>query len=277
MDPMDQILRTCAPAAWASSNPTCRAPTPFCNSLKPLHSTLRLVAPSAGNANVFSFLRARQRFVEDQAASERIDGFVIWAAAVDALGRIHAGRLGRSRKHSRQCFTAALLDLAPQHQLDRVSVPLLHHDIFAVAACLREHPSFSAYRKARDTSRLWTPAEDAAATTAIATFCRPSPDLNRLFRCNVYADILYIEYRCCAVHGLELGRKTCNPFGTALPHYMNYMYPPEDPRPPEHRYRTRIVFPLAYLAAVLGEMIAQEEQECAIASYVIPPYPTLSG
>lgn len=157
-------------------------------------------------------------------------------------------------------------------------MPLLHHDIFTVAPCLREHPAFAAYRIARATSRLWTSDEDATATAAITAFCRTSPDVNRLFRNNVYADILYIEYRCCAVHGLELGRKTCNPF-SAKPeaHYMNYIYPPEDPRPPEHRYRTRIVFPLTYLAGVLGEMIELEEQACTSANYVIPPYPTLAS
>lgn len=100
--------------------------------------------------------------------------------------------------------------------------------------------------------------------------------MNRIFKSNVYADVLYTEYRCCAVHGLDLGRKTCNPFSGQLePHYMNYTYAPDDPRPPKHRYKTRIVFPLAYLATVLEEMISHEELECSSANYVIPPYPTL--
>jgi hypothetical protein len=232
-------------------------------------------APAA-NATVFSFLRARQLFVQRQSGDEGIDGFVVWAAAIDALSRVHARRLGRKRKKVRECFTGALLDLARRHQLDRVSVPLLHHDISAVAPCLREHPAFSAYRKARASSRLWTAPEDSSATAALASFCGPCPDLNRLYSNNRYADILYTEYRCCAVHGLDLGRKTCNPLSGRLePHYMNYIYPPEDPRPPEHRYRTRIVFPLSYLAAVLAEMIDAEEKECSAAQYSIPPYPTL--
>lgn len=93
---------------------------------------------------------------------------------------------------------------------------------------------------------------------------------------NRYAEILYEEYRCCAVHGLELGRKTCRPgYASSLPHYQNYTYQPHDPRLPEHRYRTRIVFPLSYLAQLLLEMVEAEEEECDAAGWAIPNYPTL--
>jgi hypothetical protein len=56
---------------------------------------------------------------------------------------------------------------------------------------------------------------------------------------------------------------------------MNYVFGKEDPRPAVHRYRTRIVFPLAYLGVLLDEMITSEEEACVAANWIIPPYPTL--
>ena len=56
---------------------------------------------------------------------------------------------------------------------------------------------------------------------------------------------------------------------------MNYHYDPQDPMPPRHRYRTRVAFPLKYLAALLRSMIDGEENACQVADWVVPPYATL--
>jgi hypothetical protein len=232
---------------------------------------------SQANASYFRFLRDRCRFVAEQAHSESIEGFVVWAAAVDALSRIHAGRVGVDIKKNRKCFTRGLVDLAPQHGLDTVSVPLLWHDIRTQAPTLAEHGAFLTYRAAARSSRLWTIEEDKHCASSIAVLKAAQSDAAKLAGGNDYASLLYLEYRCCAVHGLELGRKTCRPFDKRMePHYMNYRYSDDDQRTPEHRYRTRIVFPLIYLARLLDEMIDSEEQASAAAAWAIPAYPTLT-
>ncbi len=41
---------------------------------------------------------------------------------------------------------------------------------------------------------------------------------------NRYADLLYLEYRNPAVHGLEVGMKTSGRGLSTIPGYMNYRY-----------------------------------------------------
>jgi hypothetical protein len=228
------------------------------------------------NAHYFGFLRARQMFVMDRSAKENIEGFVVWGAAVDALCRIHAGRLGATKKGNRRCFIRGLLDLAQPHRLERTAIPLLHHDLQLAVPAAAKHSAFAAYRAAANHSRIWSATDDLGLTREVASLSSSFPPAAPSIRANSYAAILYEEYRCCAVHGLDLGRKTCNPFDPRPePHYMNYVYGKEDPRPAVHRYRTRIVFPLAYLGVLLDEMIASEEAACVTAKWLIPPYPTL--
>lgn len=233
--------------------------------------------PQEVNQGYFRFLRARQQFVTKQAAQEGIEGLVLWGAAVDALSRIHAGRTGESSSRNRQCFVRALLELVPGHKLERTAVPLLHHDLSLELPAASDHAVFTSYRAAAGASRIWNPAEDARLAARMPELLSSFPQVEKSVRRNTYAEILYGEYRCCAVHGLELGRKTCRPFEPkSEPHYMNYIYGADDRRLPKHRYRTRIVFPLSYLADVLAQMITTEEGACISVGWLIPDYPTLS-
>lgn len=234
-----------------------------------------------GNQNVFRFLRGRQAFVASQ-ENESIDGFVIWGAATDALARIHAARTGASTKGNRKCFVRALLELAPGHALGTVSLPLLHHDVRVRVLpskgqpAAADHDAFVAARQAGHDARVWATSGDLAGASQLADLRSRFPAAAKLIDQNSYAEILYESYRCCAVHALELGWKTCRPFhAEPRPHYSNYIYGDDDPRPAERRYRTRIVFPLPYLAVLLAEMIDAEEIACIAANWTIPPYATL--
>jgi hypothetical protein len=227
------------------------------------------------NASYFEFLRRRSAFVTAHAANDQIEAYVIWGAAVDALMRIHARRAGRQLAPNRRCFVDGLLELAPA--LGVVSLPLLAHDLKALAAGLSEQPPLKAYVDAAKSSRIWRIDEDTAADDLTRKLRDSQADrIRRTFDRNRYAEILYDEYRCCAVHGLELGWKTLPTFdGRIVPGYMNYRYGEEDHRPATHRYRTRIFFPLMWLAQLLGEMVDKEERACTAAGWAIPAYPTI--
>lgn len=238
------------------------------------------------NAPYFGFLRRRQEFVDMHSLHEEIEGFVLWGATVDALAQIHTRRVSPGMKGNRKRLVQALLDLAPSHALSTPSVPLLAHDLanlevnLAAARSILETPPFKSYADAQSTSRMWSASEDKSFSGELdrirALHCTC---IDKLFTSNRYADVLYEEYRCCAVHGLELGRKTCPPFGTSLtePGYMKYCYGNDDDRPEKYRYGTRIAFPLAYLARLLAEMISKEEQQCLASTWAIPSYPTLDA
>lgn len=229
------------------------------------------------NDSYFRFLRARQAFVLGEAERETIEGFIVWGAAADALSRIHGGRVGVSSKPNRRCFVRGMLDLTPGRGLERPAVPLIHHDLRLELPAAADHSVFTTYRAASGVSRIWNPEDDARLASQMPELLSKFPDAQRVVQRNSYAEILYEEYRCCAVHGLELGRKTCQPLDARIePHYMNYMYGDTDSRAAKHRYQTRIVFPLAYLAGLLTQMIEAEEEACVSAGWIIPAYPTLS-
>lgn len=227
------------------------------------------------NAGYFAFLRKRADFVIGSLPSDAIEGYLVWGAAVDALARIHARRTAQKLKPNRTCFTRAIDELLPH--LRRVSVPLLAHDLVqpgvpASTAIVRE---IEAYRGAAAHSRIWSWNEDPLLDRVLADVGTDA-NLSTLVRRNSYSQLLYEEYRCCAVHGLELGHKTfCSPEVRGAPGYMNYRYDDNDPRSREERPRTRLCFPLDFLAEALREAIDTEEHECATASFSIPAYPTL--
>jgi hypothetical protein len=155
-----------------------------------------------------------------------------------------------------------------------VSLPLLTHDLKAIAPSLAAQPPLSAYVNSHG---IWGIEQDTAAADLTRKLRASQPvTVQDTFDRNRYAEVLYDEYRCCTVHGLELGWKTVAAFDSRdVPGYMNYIYSAEDRRPVEHRYRTRIFFPLVWLAQLLQEMTGEEERACAAANWVIPAYPTL--
>ncbi len=236
-----------------------------------------VVSTRAENESVFDFLRGRYEFINEHASTATIECFVVWGATVDAITRIHAGRLKRTMTKNRQCFVRGLLDLAPGHDLSNIAVPLLSHDIsMSFGSAHDAEPFLVEYRKAVANSRIWQTSEDSTQLESVRDFENRTAAARQIVQKNSYAEILYEEYRCCAVHGLELGRKTfCPRDGIQAPHYGNYIYASNDRRLPKHRYRTRIVFPLAYLARLLDEMISNEESECNRDNWIIPDYPTL--
>jgi hypothetical protein len=229
----------------------------------------------ADNALSFEFLRRRAAFVMAHAVNDQIEAYVVWGAAVDALMRIHARRVGRKLAPNRRCFVDGLLELAPD--LGVASLPLLTHELKALAPGLSAQPPLSAYVATANSSRIWRTDEDAAADALTKKLRASQPDkVQRVFDRNRYAEILYEEYRCCAVHGLELGWKTVAAFdGRDVPGYMNYIYGAEDRRPAEYRYRTRIFFPLVWLTQLLEDITGKEERACTAANWAISAYPTL--
>lgn len=259
--------QTYAPTEHAMSTPFATTPT---------------IDAATKNASIFEFLRRRQRFVDAHIVADSIEAYVVWGATVDALARIHARRMQRSLGRNRNCFTTGLHELLPHHALDRVSIPLLTHELKAHVAASPAHAvaspaltsaPFTNYIAAAAASRLWRPDEDPPLDE-IASLAR-SKEERRLFASNRYSEVLYDEYRCCAVHGLELGRKTHSAPEMSIATYMNYRYEPGDPRPLAQRFRTRLSLPLRYLSVLLSDAIDAEERQAASARFVIPPYPTL--
>jgi len=228
------------------------------------------------NAPYFGFLRRRRDFISAHSASDSIEAYVVWGAAMAALSRIHARRKGRSLKLDRRCFTEALHELLPMRGLSRVSIPLLAHELdCANEATLLGTPPFSTYLAAVAQSRIWRAEEDTPYQN-VASLASSTKLHRRLFERNRYSEILYEEYRCCAVHGLELGQKTYSlQDASSGPTYMNYIYLSDDQRSKNQRYRTRLCFPIGFLAGLLGEAVDAEEQQSADARFCIPEYPTL--
>jgi hypothetical protein len=149
-----------------------------------------------------------------------------------------------------------------------VSLPLLAHDLGTAAPALLEQAPLRGCVAAGRASRIWSTQEDDAQAALVNQLRSSQPAMvQRLFDRNRYAEILYDEYRCCAVHGLELGWKTGPAIERDDPGYMNYQYGADDRRPPGHRYRTRIVFPLSWLAGLLREMTVREERACIAAGW----------
>jgi hypothetical protein len=105
-----------------------------------------------------------------------------------------------------------LLNLAPTYGLTTVSIPLLAHDLKWNDArdLLREHP-LVVYQRASHHSEHWTSVKDRELAAALETLRskQSAVPAARFFRQNRYADILYRDHRCCAVHGLDLGRASC--------------------------------------------------------------------
>ena len=169
--------------------------------------------------------------------------------------------------------------LTPPYGLSTVSIPLLAHDLkWNAPGLLREHP-IVVYERAASQSYVWSTEEERTLGPALeALRLKQPPEVEKFFRRNRYAEILYRDYRCCAIHGLDLGPKTMewlmegNP-----PVYRNFMWPDEDDDTPvEQRCRTRIMFPLGYLAEMLTAMIESEDREAADAGWRIPYNATLT-
>lgn len=222
------------------------------------------------NEPYFRFLRARKDFVAAGASRDSIEAYIVWAVAVAALARIHARRMKRPLRPDRDCFIKGLLELAPGYSLGTISVPLLAHDLRTVRyEGLIKHPVFGSYSNASYYSRVWLARDDLSAAEGSALLKAGKPrHIVKIIDENTYAAILYAEYRCCVVHGVQLGMKTyeCPDFYCSPPVYEHYL---------GSGRRTRIRFPLPYLAEILDTMIAAEENESISAGWRIPPYPTL--
>jgi hypothetical protein len=239
------------------------------------------------NARIFGWFRNMQRAISDDAQKEKIEGHVLWASSLDALAQIYGARLGIPSRNNRQRFVTTLLDLGHPHPLHTVAVPLLHHDLIGLrpdptAETLLGTEPLREYARAAGgpaLARIWTRAEDVQGTGTIAALERSaSKEVRKAIAANRYADLLYVEYRCGAVHGLDLGWKTFPAYrdreAGVEPAYTNYQYPGSE-RPGERQYRTRISFSLSYLCVVLSNVIDQLETLCSNAGHVIPPYATL--
>jgi len=207
------------------------------------------------NAGYFDFLRRRSSFAAAHGGNETIEAYVVWASAVAALMRIHGRRVGHKLHKDRRCFVDGLLDLEPS--LSTVSIPLLAHDLRQMAPHLREQEPILSYVDRARISHIWRCDEDVSVAAQTAHLRNGQPvHVQHAFDRNRYAEILYDEYRCCAVHGLELGWKTFpKSEGRSDPGYMNYKYLDDNPRPPQHRYRTRIIFPIRWLTHLLDDVM----------------------
>jgi hypothetical protein len=227
------------------------------------------------NKWTFDFLRRRHDFVANfgpDPYAEKIEQHVVWGATVAAVGRIHARRMGAALTPDGACFVPGLLNLAPMYGLETVSIPLLAHDLKWNEArdLLPEHPLI-VYQRASYYSEHWTSVKDRELAPALETLRskQSAAPVAKFFRQNRYADIRYRDYRCCAVHGLDLSHKTMDApvEGDFPPIYRNFVLdadvppeelnadvPPEelnDGVRPERQVRTRIMFPLGYLADLL--------------------------
>ncbi len=140
-----------------------------------------------------------------------------------------------------------------------------------------QHP-IVVYERTEDQSLHWDARKDRdLAQDVEALRARQPPPIEKLFRQNCYAEILYRDYRCSVVHGLDFGAKTMDfPYeGDAPPTYRNFMVEVDPDIPPERQVRTRIMFPLRLLAEILSAMIEGEESEAAQAGWKIPRDATL--
>lgn len=233
------------------------------------------------NEWTFDFLRRRRDFVANfgpDPYAEKIEQHVVWGATVAALGRIHARRMKRKVRPDGNCFIQALLDLTPAYGLATVSIPLLGHDIRSRAPTLRREHPIVVYERAAKSSLHWSSEKDRELSPALeALRTKQPPKIKDLFDRNRYAAILYHDYRCSAVHGLDFGPRTMDfpaPEDTP-PIYRNFMAVPEAGVPPERHVRTRIMFPLGYLTEILSAMIEREEHEAADAEWRVPSNATL--
>jgi hypothetical protein len=235
------------------------------------------------NTGTFDFLRRRRDFVANfgpDPYAEKIEQHVVWGATVAAVGRIHARRMGAALSPDGACFVRGLLNLAPMFGLETVSIPLLAHDLKWSEArdLLREHP-LVVYQRASYYSEHWTSVKDRELAPALETLRskQSAAPVAKFFRQNRYADILYRDYRCCAVHGLDLSHKTMEApvEGDFPPIYRNFVVGLDEDVPPEQQVRTRIMFPLGYLAEMLSTMIEREERQSAEAEWRIPRNATL--
>lgn len=225
------------------------------------------------NAGYFKFLRRRVDFILASQRSDAIEGYLVWGAAVDALARIHARRTSQKLKPNRTCFTRAIDELLPS--LRKVSAPLLTHDLMQPGTPVTTLRIIETYRTAAAQSKLWNWNDDPMLDGVLQEVAADTK-LAELVRRNSYSNLLYEEYRCCAVHGLELGHKTfCSPEVRGTPAYMNYVYGDDDPRTREKRPRTRLCFPLDFLGDVLRDAIDAEDHACEAGGFLIPAYPTL--
>ena len=238
------------------------------------------------NLWTFDFFRRRHAFVAAQQApiqgDEPIEGHVIWAASVAALARIHARRLGRSIHPDRRRFVDALRELVPGDPLSTISIPLLAHALKHAkdphANGLLSHHPITRYQQAAKSSEHWRSENDRELAPAIASLrVAQAPTIQNIFDRHQYAEILYHDYRCCPVHGLDLGPSTMNwemP-SDPPPCYRNFLYVPDPEAPAQQQYRTRIMFSLAYLAQLLQTMIAVEEQAAILQEWRVPKNATL--
>lgn len=217
------------------------------------------------NRPVFDFLRNRHAVVSFHAQKHDIETCILWGAVAETVARIHAAMHGTSLKQSRPCFVAGLINLEPI--LGTISVPLLVEDAKLEAPQLA-HSSFTAYSNARRYCRIWSSGEDVDAHGELVTLRgRQPPKIQRLFDRNRYAEILYREYRCAVVHGLELGARVgttpTNPRSQIS--YMNHM----------DKFPTRITFAMPYLCELLWNLLHKQEQQCSEAGWPIPPAKSL--
>lgn len=174
------------------------------------------------NAPYFEFFRKRIAFIRARCTkADLIEGHILWGACGDSLAQIHAvcSAPGTKQKNREQ-FVNFLLSFARGHNLDAISVPLLAHDLRQLskkqrdpsfkAQALLSHAALASYAKATE-KRLWQCDEDKQWTPKLVSLAMCDACSRRLWSIvenNRYADLLYLEYRNPAVHGLELGMKT---------------------------------------------------------------------
>jgi len=232
------------------------------------------------NERHFRFFR---RIRDRVSTNEAIEGYVLWASSIDALAQIHARRIS-APGGNRRTFVRALLDLAPSHALSIVSVPMLHHELKQSgdpdAQTVLSIQGMREYANAASMSLVWSHQSDRTTTAVIEQrMNNHSSGTQKLILANRYAELLYEEYRCSPVHGLDLGWRTFPSFHRdeedGHPAYSNYMYLPSDDRPPERRYRTRICFAQVYLSQILTDAIDELERQCDVANWRIPAYATI--
>ena len=243
------------------------------------------------NGWYFDFFRKRIDFVTAHCLpSDDIVGYIVWGACVDALAQIHAVSSG-TRKRNREQFVDFLVQLRPD--LETISVPLLAHDLRrlaangnARAAALLHEAVFREYQKAVGTtdgmSRVWQSDDDRRSNSRVLSFATCDICKDQLWPTagkNRYADLLYLQYRNPAVHGVEIGLKTSSAAlpmpGAREPHYINHSCDSRCSRGETQQYRTRISFSLNYLIKLLGELVDDLEQRCVANGWTIPPYATI--
>ncbi|MGD0947655.1 MAG: hypothetical protein ABSA52_09500 [Candidatus Binatia bacterium] len=255
------------------------------------------------NAPYFEFFRKRIDFIRAHCVeADVIEGYILWGACVDALAQIHAAcNASAAKQRNREQFVTFLLSFAPGHHLDRISVPLLAYDlqqlskkqgdVFSKAQALERHAALASYAKAAAEKRLWRCDEDKEWTPKLMSLAMCDACNRNLWSVvekNRYANLLYLQYRNCAVHGLYLGMKTSTAGlpSSPPPWYMNHRVAVDDPskkttqgkqtkNPKKHRARTRIQFPIWYLVDLLGELTGELERRCAANAWTIPPNPTV--